>query len=170
MFQTPEFWVFVAFILLLIGGGRRGFAYITQALDAHSQKVAQQLMEAERLHDEALSLLKAYKKKHGEAIEQVERILAFAETEAMELKRSSEEAFEALMAQKEKSLSERLAIEKEETMVNLRHEVMGEAFTIIERFLSKNKQEQKKLTETSLKKLAGLSAEFKTHAGPQGFN
>ena len=113
-FSTPEFWVFIAFILFLGAVGKRAFAFLTQSLDEHSRKVAHQFEEAQRLHDEALSLLQSYKKKHEEAIEQATKIVSYAETEALESKKSSEREFEKFIASKEKALTERMAIEKEE--------------------------------------------------------
>lgn len=156
MFSTPEFWVFVAFILFLLGVGKRAFTSVMQSLDEHSQKVAHQLEEAHRLHDEALSLLNSYKKKHAKAIEQAQKIISYAEAEALEFKKSSEEEFEKFMANKEKALLERMAIEKEEAKSKLRQQVVDEAFTIVEKLLSTETKEKKKLTEASLKEMSGL--------------
>ncbi|MBI2706789.1 MAG: hypothetical protein HYX35_00485 [Proteobacteria bacterium] len=163
MFSTAEFWVFVAFVLLLASFGKRAFFYLTKALDEHSQKVAHQLEEAERLHDEALSLLNSYKKKHKEAIEQVEKIMSFAEKEAEELKRSAEQAYERFMNRQEATLLERLEIEKEEVLVSMRHKTVGEALALVEHILSTDKKERKKLTDMSLKEVEDLSLKLKNH-------
>jgi F-type H+-transporting ATPase subunit b len=156
-YATPEFWVFIAFILFLGAVGKRAFAFLTQSLDEYSRKVAHQLEEAERLHDEALSLLNSYKKKHTEAIEQAAKIITYAETEALEFKKSSEHEFEKFMADKEKAFLERMTIEKEEAKNKLRQQAVDEAFTIVEKLLSKESKEKKKLTEASLKEISGLA-------------
>ena len=156
MFSTPDFWVFIAFILFIGFFGKRGLVFLTQLLDQHRQKIAQQLEEAQRLHDEALSLLKTYKKKHEAALEQANTIMALAEKEALEFRKSSEQGFEKLLAQKEKALLERIAIETEETKSKLRNQAADEAFAIVERTLSKDLKERKKLTKASLKEMAGL--------------
>ena len=83
MFSTAEFWVLIAFLLLLGGIGKRAFASLTKTLDDHRQKIADQVEEAQRLHDEALSLLNSYKKKSQEAKEQAEKLLAFAEVKKL---------------------------------------------------------------------------------------
>lgn len=163
MFSTAEFWVFVAFVLLFASFGKRAFSYLTKALDEHSQKVAYQLEEAERLHDEALSLLNSYKKKHEEAIEQVEKIMSFAEKEAEELKKSGEQAYERFMNRQEEALLARLEVEKEDALVKLRREAVGEALALVEHILSADKKERKKLTEASLKEVEDLSLKLKTH-------
>jgi len=155
-YATPEFWVFIAFILFLGAVGKRAFIFLTQSLDEHSRKIAHQLEEAQRLHDEALSLLNSYKKKHEEATEQAAKIVSYAEAEALEFKKSSEEEFEKFMVSKEKALAERMAIEKEEAKSKLRQQAVDEAFTIIEKLLSKELKEKKKLTEASLKEISEL--------------
>ncbi len=153
MFSTPEFWVFSAFILFLAAFGKRAFVFLTRALDAHSHKIALQIEEAQRLHDEALSLLESYKKKHGEALDQAEHIISFAEKEALAFKKSSEQEFERFMAQKEKYYLERIALEREEAQFKLRQQISEEALKIVEHFLSTEEKEKKTFTKASLKEI-----------------
>ncbi len=157
MFSSPEFWVGIAFIIFLIGIGKRAFSFLTQSLAEHSLKISQRLEEAQRLHDEALSLLNSYKDKHKNALEQASHIMAFAEEEVLELKKSNEQAFEKFVASKEKALFERISLAREETKTKLQHQATDAAFQIVERFLSKEPEEKKTLTEASLKKVESLS-------------
>lgn len=156
MFSTPEFWVCIAFILLIAAFGKRAYIFVTQTLDQHSQKVAEQLAKAENLHEEALSLLNSYKKKHEEALEQAKKIIDFAEREALELKQASEKELEKFIAQKEKALEERITIEREEMKAKLISEATDEALKIVEGALAKSPAELKKLTDASLKEVAKL--------------
>lgn len=156
MFSTPEFWVLIAFLLLLGGIGKRAFVSLTKTLDDHRQKIAQQVEEAQRLHDEALSLLHSYKKKSQEAEKQAEQIISFAEAEAKEFKKTSEGDFKKFMVQKEKALLERLNIEKEETKSKLIQEATEKALSLVEQFLAKAPKEKKKLTHTALKEMRAL--------------
>lgn len=157
MFSTPDFWVFVAFVLFMGVFGKKGIAFLTNILDTHTQKIATQLKEAQHLHDEALSLLNSYKKKHRDALLQAEEIMATAKTEALEFKKSSEVEFEKFLNQKEKALLERIAIETEETKTKLRNQAVDEALAIVEHLLSKDLKERKKLTKTSLKEMEALT-------------
>ena len=159
MFSTPEFWVFIAFVLLIAGGGKRALAFLKQYLDEHSHKVAHRLEEAQRLHDEALSLLNAYKKKHEEAVDQAEKIISFAKAEALEFRKSSEQEFEKFMARKEKTLLERLALEADEAKSKLRQQAVDEAIAIVESRLSREQKEKKKITESALKEITSLIPE-----------
>ena len=161
MFSTPEFWVFVSFVLFIGLFGKRGLSFISQLLNEHRQKITQQLEEAQHLHDEALSLLHSYKRKHKEAVEHAEKMIAFAEREAEDFKKTSEKEFKKLLAQKEKTLLERIALETEETKSKLRQQAADEAFVIVETLLSKDPKERKKLTTASLKEVGNV--EFKSH-------
>ena len=157
MLSTPDFWVFIAFIIFLAAFGKRAFVSLTQALDNHRQKITEQLDEAQRLHDEALSLLNAYKKKHEEALEQAEKILSFAESEALEFKKMSLQEFETFIENKEKALLERITVEKEETNSKLRQQVLEEALVLVETLIAKDPKVRKKLTEDSLREITKLS-------------
>ncbi len=157
MFKTPEFWVLIAFVLFLLAFGKKIWAFLTQSLDEHRNKISRQLEEAERLQGEALSLLEAYKQKHEEALKQAAEIIAFAEEEALTLKKEKEREFDQFMKQREKALFERMENEKEETKADFRKQILEEAIVHIERFLGAQKDETKKLTENSLKEITDIS-------------
>lgn len=157
MFKTPEFWVLIAFVLFLLVFGKKIIGFLTQSLDEHRKKVSRQLEEAERLHDEALNLLEAYKQKHAEALKQAAEIIAFAEEEALTLKKEKEREFDHFMKQREKALLERMENEKEETKEAFRKQILEEAIVHVERFLEAQKDEKKKLTESALKEIMGVS-------------
>lgn len=157
MFSTPEFWVCISFFLFLGVAGKKAYYFLTATLDEHRRKITQQLEEAQRLHDEALSLLASYKQKHEDAIEQAERIISFAEAEAQEFKNASEQEFEKFVIQKEKLLLERIANEKEEALSKLKVQVADEALKIVERVILKETKEKKKLTTAALKEIMHVS-------------
>jgi len=154
MLATAEFWVFIAFLLFIGVFGKKVFEFLTQSLDAYRQKITQDLEKAQTLHDEALSLLSSYKKKHEDAIKQAEEIMSYAEKEALEFKRSSEQEFEKFVTQKEKALLERIAVKNEESKMKLRKEAIGEAISIVEHVLSKDTAQKKKINNSALKEIS----------------
>lgn len=157
MFKTPEFWVLIAFVLFLFVFGKKIWTFLTQSLDEHRNKISRQLEEAERLQEEALSLLEAYKQKHEEALKQAAEIIAFAEEEALALKKEKEREFDHFMQQREKALLERMENEKEEIKAAFRKQILEEAIAHVERFLATQKDEKKKLTENALKEITDIS-------------
>ncbi|MBS0272244.1 MAG: ATP synthase F0 subunit B [Proteobacteria bacterium] len=167
MFSTPEFWVCIAFFLFLGAAGKKAYLFLTATLDEHRQKVTQQLEEAQRLHDEALSLLNSYKKKYEEALEQAEKIISFAEAEAQEFKKASEQEFENFIKQKENLLLGRIANETEEAKAKLKDQVADEALKIVERLILKEIKEKKKLTTAALKEVMHVSLNSKSPKNTQ---
>lgn len=153
MLATAEFWVFIAFLLFIGVFGKKAFGFLNQSLDTYRQKITQDLEVAQNLHDEALSLLGSYKKKHEDAIKQAEEIMSYAEKEALEFKQSSEQEFERFVAQKEKALLERIAIKNEEAKLKLRKEAINEAISIVEHVLSKDTAQKKKINNSALKEV-----------------
>ena len=154
MFATAEFWVFIAFLLLIAGFGKKAFGFLNQTLDTYRQKITQDIESAQNLHDEAVSLLNSYKKKHEEAIKQAEEIMSYAENEALEFKKASEQEFERFITQKENALLERISIKNEEAKLKLRKEAIDEAILIVEHVLSKDKGQKKKINTSSLKEIS----------------
>ncbi len=136
MFQTPEFWVLVAFVLLIVVLGKRGWLALSAIIDERTDKIQKQLQEAEHLHNEALSLLHTYQKKHAEAMSQAASIIANAEEEAANLKRTVEAELEEMLRQKEKSTLERIEIAQDTAKLQLKKQVAAEALSFVEEILS----------------------------------
>lgn len=83
MLSTPEFWVavsFVLFVALVVYLGVPG--KVTAALDARSERIANELAEANRLREEAQALLAEFQKKRKEAEAEADNIIAQAKAEA----------------------------------------------------------------------------------------
>src|SRR6266404_5385003 len=77
MFAEPEFWVAVAFIILI-----GAFAYlgvhrtVLTALDHRRDRIKAELDDARRLKDEAATLLAEYKARHAKAEAEAQEIIA----------------------------------------------------------------------------------------------
>ena len=83
MFAEPEFWVAVAFVILMAV-----FAYIgvhrtvLTALDHRADRIKAELDDARRLKDEAAKLLTEYKTRRASAEREAEEIISGARAEA----------------------------------------------------------------------------------------
>src|SRR6266852_668555 len=83
MFAEPEFWVAVAFVILM-----GVFAYVgvhktvLKALDNRSARIKAELDDARRLKDEAAKVLADYKTRRASAEREAEEIIAGAKAEA----------------------------------------------------------------------------------------
>src|SRR5471030_2202999 len=83
MFYEPEFWVAVAFVILM-----GLFAYlgihrtVLKTLDHRAERIKAELDDARRLKDEAAKLLAEYKARYAKAEGEAQEIIASAKAEA----------------------------------------------------------------------------------------
>lgn len=163
MFQTPEFWVLIAFILLLVFLGKRATKELITIIDDRTHHIEKQLSEAQRLHDEALSLLQTYQVKHEAAMQQAIDIVSRAESDAVDLKRSVEDELKETISQKEKSTHERIRIAQETAKNQLKEKVVEEALSFVEVVLNAELQKKgvKSATKSTLEEIANLPLKSK---------
>ena len=83
MFYEAEFWVAVAFVILMVI-----FAYVgvhrtvLKALDHRSERIKAELDDARRLKEEAAKLLAEYQARHASAEREAQDIITNAKAEA----------------------------------------------------------------------------------------
>jgi F-type H+-transporting ATPase subunit b len=81
MFSEPEFWVAVAFVILMGVFGYVGVhRTVLKALDNRAARIKAELDEARRLKDEAAKLLAEYKARQAKAEAEAQEIIASART------------------------------------------------------------------------------------------
>lgn len=107
LLQDPTFWTLIAFILLIVLLFRPIKKALLSALDGRIEEIRNEVEEAQRLREEAQTLLASYQRKQREAAQEAEDILKQARDEA-ELHR---QATERAMAEHLKR-QEELAVEK----------------------------------------------------------
>ena len=92
MFLTPEFWVFVSFVIFLaIVWKVGGFKTMAGGLDARGERVRAELAEAQRLREEAQALLREYEAKRAAAEKEAADIVASAREEANRLAQETQD-------------------------------------------------------------------------------
>ncbi len=107
MLGTPEFWVAVAFLILMAVIAKPLCRMITGGLDSRTDKIRNSLDEAKELREEAQRLLAEYQRKQRDAAKECDDIIAHAEAET---RRFAEEAAAKLEASLKRR--EQLAIDK----------------------------------------------------------
>lgn len=108
-YQTPEFWVLVAFVILIAGTVKTIFRMVTEALDKRSRTINDRIEEAVRLHEAAQDLLASYERKQRDAAEEAERIVERARAEAERLSEQMAVDLEAAMKRRERQAMDRIA-------------------------------------------------------------
>ena len=121
MFEDPEFWVAVAFVVLIVIAARPGAKSVTAMLDARAQHISHALDEAARLRDEAQRLLADYQRQQREAAGEVDAMVGQARAEADRLSKEGAERLAALLKRREQLALDRIAQAEAEAMQQVRN-------------------------------------------------
>ena len=110
IFSDSSFWVAVSFTLFVLallyfGVPRR----VTEALDARSAQIAQELDEARKLREEAQALLANYQRKQRDAEQEAEEIVTQARAEAERLAAETRETLAAQLERRTKQAEDKIA-------------------------------------------------------------
>ncbi|MGB0682728.1 MAG: F0F1 ATP synthase subunit B [Magnetovibrionaceae bacterium] len=109
MLHDPTFWVLVAFVIFIALLFKPISGALTKALDDRSEQIKSELDEAERLREEAQTLLADTEKRLKDAAKEAEDLVASAKDEAERLKASAKDALDASLARAEKQATDRIA-------------------------------------------------------------
>ena len=111
MFAEPEFWVAVAFVILM-----GVFAYlgvhrtVLKALDHRSERIKSELDDARRLKEEAAKLLAEYKARHASAEREAQDIIASAKAEAERIAAEAKTKMEDFVVRRTKTAESKIAL------------------------------------------------------------
>ena len=136
MLATPEFWVAVAFVILVAAIARPLYRAVVGGLDARTERIRHTLDEATRLREEAQHLLAEYQRKQRDAARECEEIVAHTEAEA---KRFTEEAaarLEATLARREQLAIDKIAQTEAEAVQEVRVATVDIAIAATRRLLA----------------------------------
>src|SRR6202051_4765157 len=111
MFYEPEFWVAVAFVILM-----GVFAYlgihraVLRTLDHRSERIKAELDDARRLKEEAAKLLAEYEARRASAEREAEEIIANARAEAERIAAEAKAKMEDFVARRTKTAESKIAL------------------------------------------------------------
>jgi F-type H+-transporting ATPase subunit b len=119
-FHEPEFWVAIAFVILIAAIVRPVYRIIVTGLDNRAQVIRSQIEEAERLRDEAQELLASYERRQRDAMKEGERLLEQAREEAERLSAHAADDLERSLKRREQNALERIAQAEESAVAEVR--------------------------------------------------
>jgi F-type H+-transporting ATPase subunit b len=137
MLAEPEFWVAVAFIILM-----GVFAYfgvhntVLRALDHRSERIKAELDDARRLKEEAAKLLAEYKARHATAEREAQEIIASAKADAERIAVESKSKMEDFVARRTKTAESKIALAEAQALADVRAAAADAAVTAASRILS----------------------------------
>ena len=121
MFAEPEFWVAVAFVILM-----GLFAYmgvhrtILTTLDHRSERIRSELEDAQRLKQDAAKLLAEYKARRATAEREAADIVASAKTEAERIAAEAKAKMEDFVARRTKTAESKIALAEAQALADVR--------------------------------------------------
>jgi F-type H+-transporting ATPase subunit b len=137
MFAEPEFWVAVAFVILM-----GVFVYfgihrtVLTTLDHRSDRIKAELDDARRLKDEAAKLLAEYKARHVTAEREAEDIIASAKAEAERIASEAKTKMEDFVARRTKTAESKIALAEAQALADVRAAAANAAVTAASTILS----------------------------------
>ena len=121
MFSEPEFWVAVAFVILMGVLGYVGVhRTVLKALDNRAARIKAELDEARRLKDEAAKLLAEYKARHAKAEAEAQDIIASAKAEAERIAAEAKTKLEDFVARRTKTAESKIALAEAQALADVR--------------------------------------------------
>src|SRR6267378_3669266 len=139
MFAEPEFWVAVAFVILM-----GVFAYVgvhrtvLKALDNRSARIKAELDDARRLKDEAAKVLADYKTRRASAEREAEEIIAGAKAEAERIAAEAKAKMEDFVARRTKTAESKIALAEAQAIADVRAAAANAAVAAASTILSKS--------------------------------
>src|SRR3954465_12086624 len=139
MFYEAEFWVAVAFVILMAI-----FAYVgvhrtvLTALDHRRDRIKAELDDARRLKDEAAKLLAEYRARHASAEREAEDIITNARAEAERIAAEAKTKMEDFVARRTKTAESKIAMAEAQAVADVRAAAADAAVTAASNILSQS--------------------------------
>jgi F-type H+-transporting ATPase subunit b len=139
MFAEPEFWVAVAFVILM-----GVFAYfgvhrtVLKALDHRSERIKAELDDARRLKEEAAKLLAEYKARRASAEREAEDIIASAKAEAERIAAEAKTKMEDFVTRRTKTAESKIALAEAQAVADVRAAAANAAVAAASSILSQS--------------------------------
>jgi F-type H+-transporting ATPase subunit b len=130
MFAEPEFWVAIAFVILMGVFGYFGIhRAVLTALDHRSARIKAELDDARRLKEEAAKLLAEYKARHAAAEGEAQEIIAAAKVEAERIASEAKVKMEDFVARRTKTAESKIALAEAQALADVRAAAANAAVT-----------------------------------------
>ena len=139
MFFEPEFWVAVAFVILMGLFGYLGVhRTVLQTLDRRSERIKAELDDARRLKQEAAKLLAEYQARRASAEREAEEIIANARAEAERIAGEAKAKMEDFVARRTKTAESKIALAEAQALADVRAAAANAAVTAASTILSQS--------------------------------
>ncbi len=155
LLHSAEFWVLVAFIILVAGIFNKVRTALNNALDTRAARIKAQLEEAQKLRTDAQALLAEYQRKQNTAAEDAQRIVDHAKEEAVRMREQAKADLEQALKRREQQAVDKIAQAEAEALKEVRHQAVELAVAATARLLTDNMDEKRtgQLVDEAIKDL-----------------
>ncbi len=136
MLRNPETWVLIPFLVFVVLVARRIWRAIAAALDARAAVVRAEIEEAQRLREEAESMLAQARAERDEALAESKRVLERAHAEAARVAEATLAEAEASAKRRERMALDRIAAAERAALTDMRRLATDIATAAAERVLA----------------------------------
>jgi F-type H+-transporting ATPase subunit b len=139
MFAEPEFWVAVAFFILM-----GVFAYlgvhrtVLRTLDHRRDRIKAELDDARRIKEEAAKVLEQYKARRASAEREAEEIITGARAEAERIASEAKAKMEDFVARRTKTAENKIALAEAQALADVRAAAADAAIAAASTILSQS--------------------------------
>ncbi len=139
MLAEPEFWVAIAFVILMgvfvyIGVPRT----VLKTLDHRSERIKAELDQARQLKEEAAKVLAEYKARHASAEREAQDIIASARAEAERIAAEAKTKLEDFVARRTKTAEGKIALAEAQALADVRAAAADAAIAAASTILSQS--------------------------------
>ena len=134
-YQTPEFWVAFAFVMIVVLFVRPVMRLAVTYLDERAQDIKTKLEEARKIREDAQALLADYQRRQRDALHEAEDIMKHAHEEAERFKAEVKEKLEETIHNREKQALDRVAVAQRVAVKDLQDTAARLSLDIAERIL-----------------------------------
>src|SRR5882757_3969062 len=139
MFEDPETWVAIAFVILM-----GIFAYlgvhrtVLKALDNRAARIKAELDDARRLKEEAAKLLADYKARQAKAEAEAQEIIASAKADAERIAAEAKAKLEDFVVRRTKTAESKIALAEAQGLADVRAAAANAAVAAASTILSQS--------------------------------
>jgi F-type H+-transporting ATPase subunit b len=139
LFAEPEFWVAVAFVILMgvfayVGAHRT----VLKALDNRAARIKAELDDARRLKEEAAKVLAEYKARRASAEREAADIITSAKADAERIAAEARAKMEDFVARRTKTAEGKIALAEAQAVADVRAAAADAAITAASTILSQS--------------------------------
>ena len=134
--HTPEFWVAIGFILLVLAIAKKSWAAIKAGLDSRAERIRASLDDATKLREEAQHLLAEYQRKQRDAAKEIDGLLAAARAEAERSSVNAAGALEDLVKRREQLAIDKIAQAEADAIQAVRNTTVDVAIAAARKLLN----------------------------------